>query len=236
MPTLLLTRPEDGSRRFARAMRDRLGHLPTVIAPLIGIELLPPPDVAQDDSYVLTSAQAVAAILAHDLPRRPAWAVGQATADAARKAALPVTVAGGDADALVADMVAAGAKGPFLHLHGLHTRGDVAARLTAAGIPARGAPVYDQPALPLPRDLADLSGGVVVPLCSPRTARIFAQEWLGSAPLFVAAMSDAVAAALGDVRCLACVIAERPDAEAMAATTESLWRMAMRLEAGTGAP
>lgn len=231
MPTLLLTRPMDASQRFAARMRDLLGDVPVIIAPLIGIEIAARPVLAEGD-YILTSAHAVAAVLHHDLPRRRAWAVGDQTAAAARAAGLIVQSAAGDAAALIDLILAQKAPGPLLHLHGEHTRGDVAARLTAAGVPTTGVVVYRQPAACLP-DLR-VGGAVVAPVFSPRTAALLAQQWTAPAPLFIVAMSGAVAEALGDLSLAALIVADAPDARAMADATAMLWQKAQVLEAGAG--
>ena len=235
MPTLLLTRPRDASLRFAALVRDRLGDIDTRIAPLIGIEICAtPPIVAADESYVLTSEHAVAALVRHGLPLRRAWAVGDRTAAAAAAAGLPVRSAAGDAAALVAAITAARDPGPLLHLHGEHTRGDVAARLCAAGVPTRAAVVYRQPAGRLPDGLGHAGRAVVAPVFSPRTGDILSRQWAGPAPLLVAAMSPAVAAALAGLRPAALTVAAAPDARAMADTVVLLWQQAQKLEARAG--
>lgn len=235
MPTLLLTRPEPAAQRFAALLRDRLGDVPTVIAPLIGIEIAAdPPGVAADETYVLTSEHGVEAILRHDLPRRSAWAVGEATARAARAAGLSVRAAGGDADRLVDLILQAGAPGPLLHLRGEHARGDVVARLVAAGVPARDVVVYRQPEIALPQAALALTGPVVAPVFSPRTAQLLARSWTGNAPLFLVAMSAAVADELAGLGERSVIVAARPDARAMADAVVMLWQKAQSLEARAG--
>ena len=233
MPTLLLTRPVDASKRFAAMLRDRLGPVPVIMAPLIGIEIADRPVLPPDADYILTSAHAVAAILHHDLPRRLSWAGGDQTAAAARAAGLKVRAAAGDAAALIDLILAENTPGPLVHLHGEHMRGAVAARLTAAGVPTQGIVVYRQPAAILP-DLRDLTGAVVAPVFSPRTAVLLAQQWAAPAPLLLAAMSQAVADALRDLPHAALVVADAPDARAMADATSILWQKAQVLEAGAG--
>jgi uroporphyrinogen-III synthase len=65
--------------------------------------------------------------------------------------------------------------GPLIHLHGEHTRGDVAKRLNSAGIETHEAVIYRQEALPLSAEVIALIGGadpVVLPLYSPRSAAL----------------------------------------------------------------
>jgi uroporphyrinogen-III synthase len=234
MPTLLLTRPVDASERFAAMLRDRLGPVPVIMAPLIGIAIGPRPVLPPGADYILTSAHAVAAILHHDLPRRRAWAVGDQTAAAARAAGLDVQSAAGDATALIDLILAQNTLGPLVHLHGEHTRGDVAGRLTAAGIPTQGVVAYRQPETGLPDALRDLTGAIVAPVFSPRTATLLARQWSAPGPLLLAAMSQAVAAPLRELPHAALVVATAPDARAMADVVAELWQKAQVLEAGAG--
>ncbi len=235
MPTLLLTRPEDAATRFAAMMRARLGEINVITAPLFGIEIVAaPPVVLPDEGYVLTSENAVAAIVRHGLPLRRAYAVGDRTAAAARAAGLTVVSAQGDATALIDTVLAQSEVGPLLHLHGEHTRGDVAARLTAAGVPTRDGIAYLQPALTLPDAVHQIAQPVVAPVFSPRTGAILAQQWQGRAPLFLVAMSPAVAASLASLPHVSMMIADHPDARAMADAVQVLWQSAQMLEAQAG--
>lgn len=232
MPTLLMTRPEESSARFAA----RMGGVPVVISPLIGIACVEEaPEVRDGEHYVLTSAHAVEAIQALGLPKRPAWCVGAATTRAAEAAGLAARSADGDADALVRAILKAGETAPLLHLHGAHTRGDVAARLSAAGVITRGAVAYLQPEQALSDAAQALTGCVVAPVFSPRTARIFAEEWRGQARLFLVALSEAVAEPLRQMVAEEICVAAHPEADAMLEATEAAWVRASRLEAGQGA-
>jgi uroporphyrinogen-III synthase len=71
----------------------------------------------------------------------------------------------------------------------------------------------------------------VAPVFSPRKGLIFAKDWTGAAPLFVAAMSDAVAEAMKPLSPRLMIVADRPEAEAMAQAVLGLWKAALRLEA-----
>ncbi len=98
-------------------------------------------------------------------------------------------------------------------------------RLQAAGRQAAGAVVYDQRPCPLTdaaRALLDAPAPVLVPLFSPRTAALFAETAPHRAALWVAALSSAVADALGDLPVARRVTAARPDAAAMLAAIASL--------------
>ncbi|MGR3479809.1 uroporphyrinogen-III synthase [Salipiger marinus] len=198
-PFLLLTRPERESRRFlAELAAERAEPL---VSPLLDIVTTGPlPDLAGVRGLIFTSANGVRAYAAlAGPPLSPCFVVGEATARAARDVGLVPVVAQGDAESLLALILDHAPEGPLLHLRGTFARGGLAERLTAAGLPVREAVVYDQPARPLtPEARAALQGDrpVVVPLFSPRTARLFAAEAPCRAPLFVAAMSAEVAVAL----------------------------------------
>jgi len=161
-------------------------------------------------------------------PRRdfPAWCVGAHTAAVARTLGFAATAAGADAEALVAALSARPPAAPLLHPRGVHARGDIAARLSAAGIPTAEVVVYDQRALPLsPAALAAAAGSapLVVPLFSPRTAALAAAGLRGAAaPLRAAAISPAVAEAWARAGGTPAAVAVRPDAAAMLALTARL--------------
>lgn len=183
-PTILLTRPESASRRFAARLAG-LG-LAVVISPILRI-------VACDhDRAALARARGLVFTSAHGVPAagpgqgRPAICVGPATAEAARRAGFAVTEGPGDAQGmlpLLADL------GPgWLHVHGTHV---------ARMLPLPGIAVYDQQARPLNETAQALLAGaapVILPLFSPRSARLVAQAATGArAPLWLAPISQAAA-------------------------------------------
>ena len=147
------------------------------------------------DALLLTSANAVRhagdglARLAH----LPVWAVGEATATAARAAGLRVAGTGADG---IADVAARAGTTRLLHLAG---RDHVALPGTTQVV------VYASEALP--RRSAELAAAedAVALLHSPRAARVFAALLpVPPAHVRIAALSDAVAAAAGSgwARCL----------------------------------
>ncbi len=233
---LLLTRPRAQSERFVRDFAAALGReLPVVIAPLIEIV---PRGLAVDPGtaagLIFTSENGVAAFAAAEARRHwPVWCVGERTADAARAAGFSqVSVAGGDAESLVAGILAARPAGPLLHLRGAHAAGDVSGRLTAGGIPTTAAVVYDQVAQPLSAEaralLADPAAEVLVPLFSPRSAALLA-EAAGTvrARLHPVAISAAAAAVWDDCAAAGARparVAAAADAPAMIAALTDLLR------------
>lgn len=176
------------------------------------------PDLDQAAGLIFTSAAGVEAFAAQS-PRRDlaAWCVGARTAAAAAEAGLTAHQAGGDADALVALLRQAAPAGRLVHLCGTHQRGDVAARLSVAGMPVTAHPIYDQRALPPdPAFAAALAhpGLVIAPLFSPRSAALFADA-AGGAHVTPVALSGAVRDALPPAMAAHCHIAAHPDASAM---------------------
>lgn len=195
------------------------------------------PDLAGNEVLIFTSRHGVEGFCRLSARRDFAcYAVGDATAEAAEARGMHAISAGGDAEALLARIAADGACGPFLHLRGAHVAADVAGALAAAGHVARDAVVYDQVTAPLSAEARALLQGtapVILPLMSPRSARIFlAQAGAIFAPLLVAAISRKVADVVpGDV-VARLDIAETPDLPGMRALVQDHVRMAKQLEGG----
>ncbi len=235
VPLLLMTRPRAASERFVAELSTAC--VP-IVSPLIGFSLTGPlPDMADIRGVVFTSANGVAAYSAlHGPAHLPGFAVGAATAQAAQDAGLSLTSANGDAEALIAMIAERQPPAPLLHVRGTHSRGDVAERLNALGIPTRPAILYDQPEVPMTQAaLRVLQGGrpVVAPVFSPRTGAFLAKMPV-KAPLLVAAMSEAVAKTLSPLHIRESRIAERPDGASMLACTRELLAAATALEADQG--
>ena len=218
MTTLLITRPLPEGRDFLAAIEERAGPVPALLSPLIEIA---PQDWHPRRAYagaVITSANALPSLAR--LPGLPVFAVGPRTAALARAAGHPVTEGGGDVESLIARIVAIRPDHPLIHLRGEISRGDLANRLSAAGIETEDAVVYRQVARPLTAEAGRLLAGsmpVLAPVFSPRTATLLAQAGPVAAPLDLIAMSDAVAEALRPLPARSLTIAARPDGAAMLA-------------------
>jgi len=237
---LLLNRPRPAAERFVSGLPGSvLDRVQVCFAPLVGIRPVDSPIDWQDArGIIFTSSNGVAAASAADTFRGfPCYCVGRATTAAAKAAGWAAQMAGQTADDLVATLQNEAKTGPLLHLHGRHTRGDIAARLTASGLKTRAQVLYDQDLLPFTdaaqRVLrADLP--VITLLFSPRTARHFAQTVQYSAPLWLGALSDAVAKPLFSLEKAPIEVAKSPDAESMGEVLEILLNRASRVEAGQG--
>ncbi len=180
-PTLLITRPEDDARLFAKEV-EAIGFAP-VFEPLLRIEPLqapPLPDVVVQ-AVLFTSANGVRAFInAYGCLDCPAYAVGDATARAARDAGFaPVQSAGGDADVL-AGLVQAELEpsvGLLIHAAGESVAGNLQGVLNDAGYSVTRIPLYRaKKARSLTSSLAArLNNGVIdhAAFFSPRTAAAF---------------------------------------------------------------
>lgn len=223
---LLLTRPIEDSRRLARHLAAH-GH-EILVDPLLAIEHVPVPAAGLDDvqAVILTSRHAAPALPA-TLARRPVFAVGEATARAARdQGASDVRTGSGDAAALARLAVdqLAPAAGRLLHLAGSSTRPEPRLSLAAAGFLVTTVLAYRSHAATALAEAtaAALEAGRLdaVLLFSPRTAALFAElagrvrPARGFAALRLLCLSGEVASACRGLG--GCVrVATRPDEAAL---------------------
>lgn len=227
---VLVTRPQAEAEAFATELTARFGpKVRPVVTPLLAPRCLSPELPTGDfGAVVFTSAQAVEAAL----PFRPklptlAWCVGKKTAMTAMAAGFRAKSADGDAEGLLAALSSDPPTGSILYLRGVDTAFNLLERLGKMGISGKEAVVYIQdrrPLSPEASDLLQLPRDIIVPLFSPRTARLFraALPLNPIARLHIAALSARVAQALGDTSSFEIAIAQRPDAPAMLDTVESL--------------
>lgn len=224
-PTILLTRPAEQSARFAAQLRVELPGAQVIESALLVPEFLSPPvDGSSHAALVLTSETAVEAarrIVAESrsLPRL-AFCVGDRTAEVARAAGFHALSAAGDARDLMALLRAQAPKGRLLYLRGQEVAADLVTDLSALGILADSAIVYAQKPQPLSPEAIDAlgrTGVVIVPVFSPRSARVLAAALPPGrkAALHVAAISPNAAAAAQALAPDQLVIADHPDAPAM---------------------
>ncbi|MEQ9260087.1 MAG: uroporphyrinogen-III synthase [Roseovarius sp.] len=222
---ILITRPQPGADHLAEALAARLGpDSPLVISPAMEIvpALEPLPDLRGYPTLVLTSSHAVAplagAIPAEERASKQAYCVGSATAQAARAAGFPAIDGGGDAEHLAARILADHPQPPLFYARGEHVAADLAQTLISAGIETHDVVTYRQlPARLNPAALALLSGNqpFILPLFSPRSARLVFSNAQVAAPLHIAAMSENVAQAVPHGAASRLLIAPEPSFEAM---------------------
>lgn len=218
-PVILLTRPPDPEGRFRHALEARFAA-PVLDSPLMRpVFLTPAPRAGAFAGHVLSSETGVLAARRLGLAAPVAHCVGERTRAMATASGYGPGVTGRDADDLVAALLARRAAGPLLHLHGQDTRGDIAARLTAGGLPTAALAVYEMQPAPLPpeaRALLDGTAPVAIPVFSPRSAALLvAAIGHARAPLWLAALSPAVAQALAPLPAVLCETAPTPDAAGM---------------------
>ena len=225
-PTVILTRPKAQSESFAAELRAQWDDpIEIIIAPLI--EIVPvDADPPKPDAVIFTSANGVSASAALDLPGDlTAWCVGAKTAELARAAGYTPITGPGDADGLVSDIIAAKPGGTLAHIRGMHARGDVCARLNAAGVSCVDVVAYDQKVLHLTEEAklaTSAQKNVIFPLFSPRTATILNKEGPLSASVHIIAMSDAVKSAVSATISEQITVADSPDGNAMLSATLSV--------------
>lgn len=199
MAILLLTRPFAGATRTRADIAPFCPGARVVISPAMEIVPVPATVDTVPAGLILTSENGAEAAGRLGLPPGlPAWCVGTRTAEVARAAGFAAINADGDAEVLLRAILSAPDAGPLLHLRGDHARGDIVPRLRAAGRAARDIVVYRQEDRPLSAEAKAVLAGparVVLPLYSPRTATIIADQGPFSAPLHVIAISPAVARA-----------------------------------------
>ena len=237
-PRIVITRPEPANSAFADQVRAQFGvGQPILQAPLMRIVTCGDmPDPGRAAGLIFTSRNGVAAFAATSAVRNiRCYAVGEATARAAREAGLDAESAGGDADDLVEKILGDHVSGELLHVRGDHAAGDIAVRLRQAGIGVREVILYRQTARRATRGSRLGSGGeeaIVVPLFSPRSARLFFESGPVRAPVVVVAISRNTAEAVPSAGARMVMIAARPDARAIREALPGAVAAAKRLEGG----
>jgi uroporphyrinogen-III synthase len=183
---VLVTRPEPDARLEAEALVAR-GHQP-VVAPLLRIEFFygVPLELEGAQALIVTSRNALRALADHEEREQalqlPVFAVGEATARAARELGFAeVTIGPGTAATLAAlirgEVDPAG--GALVHLSGAALAFDLKPVLEEEGFDLRRPILYrSRRSRELPAEVADaLTSGAIeaVILMSPRTAKTFAE-------------------------------------------------------------
>lgn len=236
LPTVLLTRPEAQSQRFAADLLNQLGPLRIVISPLMVPEFGSCDLTGRSYTGIIltseTAADSARRILAsgQTLPRQ-AFCVGDRTAKAAQAAGFDAISANGDAAALIGLIQSIAPVGPLLHLRGADTRGEVAETLTKGGIVTESVATYAQLAQPLSEQALQAlteKTPLILPLFSPRSASLMATALPMSvhAPLWVAAISPATSDAARGLAPAKSLMASHPDGKAMLHTVAELISMA----------
>lgn len=220
---ILITRPENRASRLVAELQARFGgRLDPVVSPLIRIAFVDP---ALPSGYfaalILTSESGAqgAARLEQQGCTLPALAycVGDRTSAEAEALGFRTLSARGDAGDLVRLIRDEAPMGALLYLHGHHRAADLACLLPGHDITS--VIVYTQKPCPLgpeARQLLSRRIPVIVPLFSPRSARLFAAAVESPrARILPVAISRNTCDALPPALAAHCLIADRPDADAM---------------------
>ena len=226
MNRVLILRPQPGADQSARLARSF--GLEPVVAPLFTVGALPwePVEAAGFDAVMMTSANAAR----HGGPGLapltllPCYAVGEATAAAAREAGFErVTVGDGDAEDLIG-LCARDRVSNLLHFCGREHRA-----VERPGLRVERRIVYASDAVStLPAAArAAVEGGAVALLHSPRAAALFGELVEAREGVAVAAISAAAAEAAGD-GWLAREAAPQPTDEALLELAAKLCKIAAR--------
>jgi uroporphyrinogen-III synthase len=228
-PTLLLTRPEAQSQRFAAVFRAQFGDdWPILFAPLSQLEF----HEAQTDwqgigDIIFTSQNGVAGFsrLTQDRNLR-AWCVGDKTANAARMAGFDAVTGPGTAKELADRVIADGAIRRILYARADDIAFDMSKYLKTAEIETIENIVYSQKPCPPTAEAAALLASktpVLLPFFSRRAVKIFRQNYPETrAPILVAAISPNVADATERMPKAACIVARNPDSDHMIAALAEL--------------
>lgn len=220
---VFITRPLEDAQILAQTIRIAAAHAQCIIAPAMkivptlheGTDALPP--TSSFDLLLLTSRHAVA-VAAAAYPQAKAICVGGSTTHYARNAGLKAVSADGTAADVIACVQKACAQ-RCLHLHGQHTRGDIAANLNAAGIQTATQVVYRQDDCKLSLDTqAQLHAAheLLVPVYSPRSAQISSRFLAGfTRSITLIAISEETGDAWSGPKPVKIVHAKRPNAQAM---------------------
>jgi uroporphyrinogen-III synthase len=228
---LLVTRPEPDAAETAARLR-AMGHA-VIVRPMLEVAFNPPPARLMPDSLVLTSRNAVRALLrwpdAAGWRGLPAFAVGAETGALLREAGFAdVRVAGGDAEGLVALIATEPPTrlGTILHPAPRDQASDLAGRLAGKGYRVERVEAYrTEPAAALGAELTEaLRAGTLdgALFFSERTAATFVRLVTaagiegGIRPLAVYALSERTAAPLRNLADRVHVAA-RPDVGALLA-------------------
>lgn len=222
MARIWITRAQPGAEATAEAVR-RLGHEPFV-APLLEVRVTGsgPVDLAGVGALAFTSANAVRAFAERTTaPDLPAFAVGPATAEAARRAGFARVIASDGGVADLARTILAERRafaGTVLHPGARELAGDLVGALRAGGLQAQTMVLYET----RPRALSDAELAAIPRIDfalvqSARAAAVLA-EVLEAAPapgLAVAALSAAALAPLAATALAERRVAVRPSEAAL---------------------
>ncbi|MCY4305376.1 MAG: uroporphyrinogen-III synthase [Aestuariivita sp.] len=227
-PVLLMTRPVEVAIEFIETLpQEHLTQVKVIFSPLMEIKFRTVSVNRHNlQGVIFTSRNGVKAIGASsNLSKVPAYCVGKKTTELAQKNGWKSTFLGLNAEEFIPNLIKKKPSTPLIHFRGQFTRGKIAEHLTNQGLATTEQIIYDQIVCSLTTDAQDalISGTpIITPLFSPRTAMQFAKECTASSTLTIAALSIAVADALGQKTNYNVHIAPTPNAKSMGLLVQSL--------------
>lgn len=228
MPSIVLTRPKAAAERFGQKLREVRPEARVIVSPVLSISYRANVVLPAADQLVFTSVHGVEGYARLGGAKKPAYCVGERTAEAARILGCEI-LAIKQNSAELETVLSGASKLRILHLRGEHVAGQLAERVANLA----EAVVYEQPVQAMtPEALKAFSGesAVVLPLFSPRTARELAKQIKPLAPLHAAFMSDSVKERFKSVALEQAAIAPVANAKAMFELTVALFDAACALE------
>lgn len=198
---VVVVRPEPGNRATLARLADK--GIEAVSLPLFAVQPIPwtMPDPARFDALILTSANAVrwAGEALTGLTMLPVYAVGEATAAAARATGFNVMTTGNDDAAALLGTARAAGVARALHLGGRESM--IGAGTPLGSIIRQSTAVYKSDPVPvLPDALTPLANGITLlhsPLAARHLAALVDSASLARQRMALAALSPAVASAAG---------------------------------------
>jgi uroporphyrinogen-III synthase len=193
------------------------------IAPVL--EIVPvdaPIEIAAHEAVIFSSIAGVD-VAAKKLGRAElkAYCVGEKTAAAARHLGYEVCTVAPDVERLFQQMSARPVEA-VVHIRGEHTRGNLVSKLRGLGWSAREQVVYQQKEVPFATKVFDIiqrENPLVLPLFSPRSARLLVDRLPKRGDIYGIAMSEAVRQVVNDFEWSRLDVANAPDAASMVSQT-----------------
>lgn len=229
---VILTRAKAQAARFASCLPEATYP---VFSPLLRIVHLPLDNApTPEETLLFTSENGVAALVSAGGVRdgQTALCVGEQTRAAAKEAGFAAMSANGAADDLV--KFALLREGAFVHVRGVHARGEVSRTLRKAGRACRELILYDQQAQDLckeAREVLNQGAPSLVPLFSPRTAALFYEACPRADAAHILCLSPAIAEGAANGRYASLTVSSNPNADSLL-TALSGRLQAIRLETG----
>ena len=221
-PIVLVTRPKTDAQRFVDVLRAISGPFIAINSPAFENETLSA-EIPEFNIAIFTSQTGV--VHAPIGNGRPAFCVGDATANAALDAGYVPVSAGGSADDLVALILRQRPDDALLHIRGETTHGDVAKRLNEMGMHCQEMVAYRKAVMgpsQTAREATSEKQMIIVPLFSAQTLSILKKWALRLDGCTIVAISGSVADASVTLSPLNIIIAETPDFRSMSQATARL--------------